>query len=236
VPPGRSAALSAARLAEGGWEVVAAARGNRPSLPGTRLVRVDRQRVGALQRAVGDGVDEEIEGEQIDPGLVVSLTCAECEECEFTRTVSRGRTRSRPEAPYLRVDLFSDQGWRLKASARSCPLRDSPGGSYGRFWRLPGTAAELEAPNRLHTHRILELVRVGPTEKAAICAAFAKPSDGLEPSTPSLRCSGRNRSQPVATVLACWRRFRGLPICHRLPLVATARLQTLHPLGGMPDG
>jgi hypothetical protein len=24
------------------------------------------------------------------------------------------------------------------------------------------------------------------TEKAAVCAAFAKPSDGLEPSTPSL--------------------------------------------------
>jgi hypothetical protein len=52
-----------------------------------------------------------------------------------------------------------------------------------------------------------------------------KPSDGLEPSTPSLpsRFCG-NWSQPVATVLACFRRFRGLPICHRLPLVAPARL------------
>jgi hypothetical protein len=29
-------------------------------------------------------------------------------------------------------------------------------------------------------------VQVGPTEKAAICATFAEPSDGLEPSTPSL--------------------------------------------------
>ena len=39
---------------------------------------------------------------------------------------------------------------------------------------------------RLHTHRTLEAVQVQPTEKAAISAAFVEPSDGLEPSTPSL--------------------------------------------------
>jgi hypothetical protein len=34
---------------------------------------------------------------------------------------------------------------------------------------------------------------------------FAEPSDGLEPSTPSLPCTPRgNRSQPTATVLACF--------------------------------
>ncbi len=43
---------------------------------------------------------------------------------------------------------------------------------------------------RLHTHRTLEIVQV-LQQKAPICGAFAEPSDGLEPSTPSLpwRCS-----------------------------------------------
>jgi hypothetical protein len=35
-------------------------------------------------------------------------------------------------------------------------------------------------------HRILEILQTAFTEKAAICGAFAEPSDGLEPSTPSL--------------------------------------------------
>jgi hypothetical protein len=55
--------------------------------------------------------------------------------------------------------------------------------------------------------------------------AGKEPSDGLEPSTPSLPCALiGNPSQPTATVLACWSRSRGTPICHRLPLVATALL------------
>ena len=43
----------------------------------------------------------------------------------------------------------------------------------------------------LHTHCILELLQAPSTGKAAICAAFVEPSDGLKPSTPSLpwRCS-----------------------------------------------
>ena len=48
-----------------------------------------------------------------------------------------------------------------------------------------------ELHKRLHTYRILELVQVERKKKAAICTDFAEPSDGLEPSTPSLpwRCS-----------------------------------------------
>ena len=38
----------------------------------------------------------------------------------------------------------------------------------------------------LHTHRTLEIVQVLAKQKAPICGAFAEPSDGLEPSTPSL--------------------------------------------------
>jgi hypothetical protein len=56
-------------------------------------------------------------------------------------------------------------------------------------------------------------------------AGLFKPSDGLEPSTPSLPWSfGGNWSQPTAMVSARFRPFRGRSICHRLPQVATARL------------
>jgi hypothetical protein len=72
-------------------------------------------------------------------------------------------------------------------------------------------------------HRILQLVQVASTEKAPIYGAFAEPSDGLEPSTPSLPWHSRgNRSQPTATLLAYLSRFRGGPICDRLPPVATS--------------
>jgi hypothetical protein len=59
-----------------------------------------------------------------------------------------------------------------------------------------------------------------------VCRDFApKPSDGLEPSTPSLPWNpGGNRSQPAATVFADLSRFRRRRICHRLPAVATAGL------------
>jgi hypothetical protein len=55
------------------------------------------------------------------------------------------------------------------------------------------------------------------------CRNFAEPSDGLEPSTPSLPARG-NQSQPTATDLACFRGFGGRPICRCLPLVAPAGL------------
>jgi hypothetical protein len=65
-------------------------------------------------------------------------------------------------------------------------------------------------------------------KKAAFCSGFEvpdKPSDGLEPATPSLPFWGPgNWSQPSATVFACLSRFRGRSICHRLPPVATAGL------------
>ena len=56
----------------------------------------------------------------------------------------------------------------------------------------------------------LRLIR---QRKWAFCRDF-KPSDGLEPSTPSLpwNVSG-NRWQPVARDLACFCGFEGRPIC-----------------------
>jgi hypothetical protein len=38
----------------------------------------------------------------------------------------------------------------------------------------------------LHIHRILELLQRAPQGKGPICGVFVEPSDGLEPSTPSL--------------------------------------------------
>jgi hypothetical protein len=71
-----------------------------------------------------------------------------------------------------------------------------------------------------------------------MCRPFAKPSSGLEPETPSLpwNVSG-NRWQPTATVLAYLSRFRGGPICDRLPPVATALLHKRSiPLRGLRVG
>jgi hypothetical protein len=43
---------------------------------------------------------------------------------------------------------------------------------------------------RLHTHRTFDREQVDLNEKAPTRGAFAEPSDGLEPSTPSLPCRG----------------------------------------------
>jgi catechol 2,3-dioxygenase-like lactoylglutathione lyase family enzyme len=69
-------------------------------------------------------------------------------------------------------------------------------------------------------HRTLEIVQVPAKEKAPVCGAFAEPSDGLEPSTPSLPCAPvGNRSQPTATVFAYLSFFAGVSFatgCHGL--------------------
>jgi hypothetical protein len=57
--------------------------------------------------------------------------------------------------------------------------------------RIELFAANLKAHPRLHTHRTFDAEHVLLNEKAATCGAFAEPSSGLEPETPSLpwRCS-----------------------------------------------
>ena len=81
----------------------------------------------------------------------------------------------------------------LSARRRQAPLRTSP-----RQHCRPGLRVGLRSPSRtrklhkrLHTHRTFNNEQVGLNEKAPTCGAFAEPSDGLEPSTPSLpwRCS-----------------------------------------------
>src|SRR5207248_6043076 len=59
--------------------------------------------------------------------------------------------------------------------------------------RSPSRTRKLH--KRLHTHRTFNNEQVGLNEKAPTCGAFAEPSDGLEPSTPSIpwRCSAQAR-------------------------------------------
>jgi hypothetical protein len=51
-----------------------------------------------------------------------------------------------------------------------------------------------ELHKRLHIHRTFDDEQVVLNEKAPTCGAFAEPSDGLEPSTPSL---ARRGTSPV---------------------------------------
>src|SRR5439155_13291924 len=77
----------------------------------------------------------------------------------------------------------------------------------------------------LHTHCTIDAAQVAANEKAPTCGAFAEPSDGLEPSTPSLPCAPiGNRSQPTATVWLVLAASASDPISHRLPPVATTGL------------
>jgi hypothetical protein len=55
--------------------------------------------------------------------------------------------------------------------------------------------------------------------------SFAEPSDGLEPSTPSLPCAPiGNRWQPTTTVFAGLSHFWSRRICDWLPPIAPALL------------
>ena len=117
----------------------------------------------------------------------------------------------------------------LPIDSRRCSVRwaSTPTATRRSRWcrssRGPGGGRRS---GRLGSHQAAGL-RAAPvgSAKAHVCGQFFKPSDGLEPSTPSLPCAPiGNWLQPVATVLACFGRFRGVPICHRLPLVATAGL------------
>jgi endonuclease YncB( thermonuclease family) len=71
-------------------------------------------------------------------------------------------------------------------------------------------------------------VQADRKEKARICWAFAEPSDGLEPSTPSLPCAPR--SPPLIAVvreIPVNRLFCGSRSCASLPFLAVAGFQTV---------
>ena len=67
----------------------------------------------------------------------------------------------------------------------------SGGGDVAEQDKASTASSGLKLHKQLHTHRILERVQVNSKDKALVCGSFAEPSDGLEPSTPSLpwRCS-----------------------------------------------
>jgi hypothetical protein len=71
----------------------------------------------------------------------------------------------------------------------------------------------------------VRVFNVWTTTKCRFAGTLGKPSDGLEPSTPSLPWHDLgNWSQPTATVLPSLRGFPCSAICYRLPPVASAGL------------
>ena len=103
--------------------------------------------------------------------------------------------------------------------------------------RIEGRSGPESSIKRLHTRYTLELVQVEPSAKMALCRHFAEPSDGLEPSTPSLPFDARgNQLQRTATDLACFSGFAAGAICRCLPLVAPAGLHKRSiPVAGISD-
>src|SRR5438552_10187644 len=108
--------------------------------------------------------------------------------------------------------------WTLGRSRRESLRR-----RLGRgFWSIARADHDLRDRSVDAAPRFCRLTR---RRKELISRNFVKPSNGLEPLTPSLpwNVSG-NWSQPTATVLASFRRLSADPICHSLPPVATTGL------------
>src|SRR5262245_22368495 len=76
------------------------------------------------------------------------------------------------------------------------------------------------AENRGHVRPSSSVAATIEREKARICRSFSEPSDGLEPSTPSLPCArlttGRNQRQRFSLVSAVSGAVRFATGCHRL--------------------
>jgi nucleoside-diphosphate-sugar epimerase len=101
------------RLAEAGWDVVAAARGERPGLAGIPAVNVDRSESGALADALGDGMDvlvdvisfTEADAEQLNGlagrvGSVIAISSASVYADDLGRTLDEATDlASFPELP-----------------------------------------------------------------------------------------------------------------------------------------
>src|SRR4029450_3863291 len=69
-------------------------------------------------------------------------------------------------------------------------------GAAAREWVFAGLARgspTRKLHERLHTHRTFDDEQVRLNEKAPISGAFAEPSSGIEPATPSLPWNHRNR-------------------------------------------
>ena len=71
--------------------------------------------------------------------------------------------------------------------------------------------------------RSLDFAKVPAKEKQEVLAAFAAHKDEVTAGYPRWPEPATGR-KPPATVPACLSRFRDVRICHRLPLVAPARL------------
>ena len=166
----------------------------------------------AIQRELENELSRLLLGGAIEPGDRVRV---DYDDVQLTFDVEKGATEAMEKV---------DQPERQPAHEQRRTRRGSD--PLSLLWLLFILASLQPAAQRyvLEARRRANLV-AQTTLKCRFAGTLGKPFDGLEPSTPSLpsRFSG-NRSQPPATVSACLSRFRDLRICHRLPLVAPARL------------
>jgi hypothetical protein len=138
------------------------------------------------------------------------------------QTLATGRKSDEPEngrnkrKPLPWVATGCARAWMVRVVSTRPPSLLKRGSPAKRCCKLSrATSVRPASPTRTTNRR----------KKPRICGGFAKPSDGLEPSTPSLPCAPK----PLPLVatgcgLACLSDFRGCPVCHWLPPVAPAGL------------
>jgi hypothetical protein len=130
---------------------------------------------------------------ELGPNLVSLLgTCSDGRRSALSWRDLGPDSRARPSVP-ARQDTEGDD---LRAALRRCEKTERQVRAR-RAWNAapPRVTARLESElrarklhKRLHTHRTFDEEQVALNAKAPTCGAFAEPSDGLEPSTPSLPC------------------------------------------------
>ena len=120
------------------------------------------------------------------------------------------------QAPWLREN---GQELHVFTFGSSCRLS-----KVGQVW---SPLLSLQVQNAVDDHRLRgrECTRRLIVGKPRVRADFAEPSDGLEPSNPSLPWNASGKQwHSTATVFACFCGFWACRICDRLPLVATTGL------------
>jgi len=139
--------------------------------------------------------------------------------------VDRVVAKNRPDEPQIQSpeERNSDGGGTWHRQTTRDERAPEADGQRGRVVaKLRGASADSRLDRRLPRPKLLQVSR---RKKSLVCGAFSEPSDGLEPSTPSLpRALSRNRWQSDAAVCRDFRRCRNVAICLRLSPAATPRL------------
>jgi hypothetical protein len=144
---------------------------------------------------------------------------------------SFGFARVRSDARVACKSALSANGCERVRTLRTLAMQEVVGSSpIIRLFSRSNIPAKSTDFHEVERRRRVSFSQVAPRVSSPQPSAFISKSSPVEaqmnePSTPSLPCAPiGNRSQPMATISACFRRSRGCPICHWLPPVATALL------------